>query len=51
MRISLIGLAGLLLAACGASGNEPGSKAWCDTTPIEKQVEDPTAMAKCLEAQ
>jgi len=52
MRIGLIGLAaGLVLAACGASGPEPGSKEWCETTPIETQAEDPTAMMKCADAQ
>lgn len=56
MRIGLTGFAGglvgaaLLLAACGSSGPEPGSKEWCDATPQEKQAEDPTAMMKCLEA-
>jgi hypothetical protein len=51
MRIALIGLVGIILAACGSSGPEPGSKEWCDATPLEKQIEDPTAMAKCLDAQ
>ena len=56
MRIGLTGFVGslvgaaLLLAACGSSGQEPGSKEWCDTTPIEKQAEDPTALGKCLDA-
>lgn len=46
------GLAGVafLLSACGSSGPEPGSKEWCDTVPIEKQAEDPTAMMKCADA-
>jgi len=57
MRIGLTGLVGglvgaaLLLAACGSSGPEPGSKEWCDATPQEKQAEDPTAMGKCLDMQ
>ncbi len=56
MRVGRFGLAGvlvgvaLLLAACGSSGPEPGSKEWCDTVPFEKQTEDPTALAKCLDA-
>ena len=50
MRIGLIGFlaAGLLLTACGAA---PGSAEWCETTPLEKQIEDPAAMAKCLDAE
>jgi len=53
MRIRLMGLlaAGLFLSACGSSGPEPGSKEWCETTPFEKQTQDPTALAKCLDAQ
>ncbi len=53
MRSGLIGLvaASLMLAACGSSGPEPGSKEWCGTTPVEKQIEDPTAMSKCVDGQ
>jgi hypothetical protein len=50
MRTGLIGLAaGLLLLACGSSGPAPGSPEWCQTTPVEKQAEDPTAMMACAE--
>ncbi len=53
MRIRLMGFlaAGLFVAACGSSGPEPGSKEWCEQTPIEKQAEDPTALGKCLDAE
>lgn len=56
MRIGLTGFVGglvgaaLMLAACGASGPEPGSKEWCDTVPFEERVADPPAFAKCADA-
>jgi hypothetical protein len=39
----------LLTAACSSGAAEPGSPEWCKNTPQDKQVEDPTAMSKCLE--
>jgi hypothetical protein len=46
---SLFAATTLLTAAC-SSGVSPGSPEWCKDTPVEKQVEDPTAMAKCMDA-
>lgn len=51
MRIaiaSLLAATSLLGAAC-SNGPGPGSPEWCKATPMDKQVEDPTAMAKCLD--
>ena len=39
----------MLVAACSSGAAEPGSPDWCKNTPQDKQVEDPSAMAKCLE--
>lgn len=39
----------LLTVACSSGAAEPGSPDWCKNTPQDKQVEDPTAMSKCLE--
>jgi hypothetical protein len=39
----------MLGPACSSGAAEPGSPDWCKTTPQDKQVEDPAAMAKCLE--
>lgn len=39
----------LLAVACSSGAAEPGSPDWCKNTPQDKQVEDPTAMAKCME--
>lgn len=39
----------MLAAACASGEAEPGSPDWCKATPQDKQAEDPTAMAKCLE--
>jgi len=39
----------MLVAACSSGAAGPGSPDWCKTTPQDKQVEDPAAMAKCLE--
>ncbi len=44
----LIAAISLLGAAC-SNAAAPGSPEWCKATPMEKQVEDPTAMGKCLE--
>jgi hypothetical protein len=40
----------MLVPACSSGAAEPGSPDWCKNTPQDKQVEDPTAMAKCLES-
>lgn len=45
---SFMAATSLLGAAC-SNGAAPGSPEWCKATPMEKQVEDPTAMGKCLE--
>jgi hypothetical protein len=45
---ALIAATSLLVTACSSSV-APGSPEWCSNTPMEKQVEDPTAMAKCLD--
>ena len=39
----------LLAAACSNGEAAPGSPEWCKNTPQDKQVEEPSAMAKCLE--
>lgn len=46
---TLIAASALLGAACSAGEGAPGSPDWCKNTPQDKQVDDPTAMAKCLE--
>ena len=38
-----------LFVTRAANGPLAGSAEWCKATPMEKQVEDPTAMGKCLE--
>lgn len=51
MRIAIASLlaATTLLGSACSGGPSPGSPEWCKATPMEKQAEDPTAMAKCLE--
>lgn len=51
MRLAIAGLiaATSLVASACSSSVAPGSPEWCSTTPMDKQVEDPTAMAKCLD--
>ncbi len=46
---SLIAATSLLGVAC-TNAAAPGSPEWCKDTPMEKQIEDPTAMSKCLDA-
>lgn len=46
---TLFAASALLTAACSTGEAAPGSPDWCKNTPQDKQVEDPTAMAKCLE--
>jgi hypothetical protein len=46
---TLLAASVLLVAACSTGEAAPGSPDWCKNTPQDKQVEDPTAMAKCLE--
>lgn len=46
---SLIAAASLLGAVACSGEAAPGSPEWCKNTPPDKQIEDPTAMAKCLE--
>jgi hypothetical protein len=41
--------ASFLIAAGCSNGPAPGSAEWCKNTPQEKQIDDPTAMAQCLE--
>lgn len=52
MRASILTLvaAGLMLAACGSGGPEPGSADWCKATPEAEQANDPSSMMKCLDA-
>jgi hypothetical protein len=45
---TLFAAATLITAAC-SSDAAPGSPEWCKNTPQDKQIEDPTAMAQCLE--
>ncbi len=45
---SLIVATSLFGAAC-SNAAAPGSPEWCKATPMDKQVDDPTAMAKCLD--
>ena len=45
---SFIVATSLLGAACSNEA-APGSPEWCKATPLDKQVDDPTAMAKCLD--
>lgn len=45
---TLLASSALLAAACSTGEAAPGSPDWCKNTPQDKQVEDPTAMAKCL---
>jgi hypothetical protein len=45
---SLIAATSLFGAAC-SNAAAPGSPEWCKNTPPDKQIEDPTAMGKCLE--
>jgi hypothetical protein len=47
--VTLVTATSLLCAACSSGEAAPGSPDWCKNTPQDKQVEDPTAMAKCLE--
>jgi hypothetical protein len=47
---TLVCATALLGAACTSGEAAPGSPDWCKNTPQDKQVEDPTAMAKCLES-
>lgn len=47
--VSLIAAASLLGTTACSGEAAPGSPEWCKNTPLEKQVEDPTAMGKCLE--
>ena len=52
MRLAIVTLfaaSTLLAVACSSGAAEPGSPEWCESTPQDKQVEDPSAMAKCLE--
>ena len=50
MRLALVTvLAASFMAAACSTEAEPGSPEWCKNTPTEKQVDDPPAMAKCLE--
>lgn len=52
MRLALAALilaTGLAGAACSGAA-APGSPEWCKNTPAEKQIEDPTAMGKCLDS-
>lgn len=51
MRIVVASFAAatMLLAAACSGEAAPGSAEWCKNTPLEKQIEDPTAMAKCVE--
>ena len=46
---TLVSATTLLAVACSSGAAEPGSPDWCKNTPQDKQVEDPTAMAKCME--
>ncbi len=46
---SFIAATSLLGAAC-SNAAAPGSPEWCKATPMDKQVEDPTALGKCLES-
>jgi hypothetical protein len=45
---TLFAATALITAAC-SSDAAPGSPEWCKNTPQDKQIEDPTAMAQCLE--
>ncbi len=45
---SLVAATSLLDVAC-SNAAAPGSPEWCKNTPPDKQIEDPTAMGKCLE--
>lgn len=45
---SLIAATSLFGVAC-SNAAAPGSPEWCKATPMDKQVEDPAAMGKCLE--
>ena len=51
MRLAIATLFAATTLMAGACSTEaaPGSPEWCKNTPQEKQVEDPTAMSKCLE--
>lgn len=51
MRIAIATFlaAGFFMTPACSTEAAPGSPDWCKNTPQEKQVEDPTAMAKCLE--
>jgi len=52
MRLAFLALfctTTMLVAACSSEAAAPGSPDWCKNTPQDKQVEDPSAMAKCLE--
>ncbi len=51
MRLVIVGLsaaATLLVVACSGEA-APGSPEWCKNTPQEQQIEQPDAMAKCLD--
>lgn len=52
MRLVIAGfIAATSLMASACSGEAaPGSPEWCKATPMDKQIEDPTAMAKCLDS-
>ncbi len=45
---TLVAATTLMISAC-SGGPAPGSPEWCSATPQDKQIEDPTAMAQCLE--
>lgn len=51
MRLVIAGLivATSLLGAACSNEPAPGSPEWCKNTPPDKQIEEPTAMGKCLE--
>jgi hypothetical protein len=45
---SLSAAAALLAVACSGEA-APGSPEWCKNTPVDQQIEQPDAMAKCLD--